>query len=704
MQIHRVELKNIGPHRDLSVELGSGLIGIIGSNGAGKSTLVNSIYAALTNDFSRFGGTKAEVITNNTIGHSYIRLSGEHHGRAFRLTRWLRPGKNELRIGDWEFTKANEVNEAVTSELNITKTVIDKYVFVDQWQMFSFLDETPSERAKAFQFLCGTESASQIHKVCSEYVARQKGTEVTDNSLELSQAIAEASQRMGDARQKGRAVEPQLLSEPAAEQLREVLQRAKRAAEAHTKLAELKASVQQLYARSSKVTDLVTKYTKQQRKAKTWLHGHEEAVASARSSLKLAEMYTKAAKAQAEITANLVKVTAEMLALKAQPVDKATYLPEAERKAAQQRCNSLRAMVESIEEAKTEGAVCKYCKQEISEKHRKQLQKELQAHRRDLEEVQSALTYSIQFDQEEQEMLREYHEKEQYLVSQQAQLELAEQFLAAHADYTEPKDSQRLIDKAEAAEQVIEAAEQKLRRLRKKVNKYARTRQTLRTRIEVREAEIAAGPAEVEVTRARRALDASVAASKQRSESLGAYREAKQSKQRAEAMLEQLKLRLAERVKIQKLLETIGRAGEIFHWNQLPKAVSQANLELLISDINANLELFNNPFTVQADSDLTFLVFFPGQSPVKAWQLSGGQKVILAIAFRAALDRVFGHDVGMMFLDEPTAGLDADNINYFHDAIQQLATTVGQDRQLVVITHVQELGAVFDQVVEIKKG
>jgi DNA repair exonuclease SbcCD ATPase subunit len=57
-----------------------------------------------------------------------------------------------------------------------------------------------------------------------------------------------------------------------------------------------------------------------------------------------------------------------------------------------------------------------------------------------------------------------------------------------------------------------------------------------------------------------------------------------------------------------------------------------------------------------------------------------------------------------MFLDEPTAGLDADNVTYFHDALQQLASKVSGDRQLVVITHVQSLGGVFDQLVEIQKG
>ena len=64
---------------------------------------------------------------------------------------------------------------------------------------------------------------------------------------------------------------------------------------------------------------------------------------------------------------------------------------------------------------------------------------------------------------------------------------------------------------------------------------------------------------------------------------------------------------------------------------------------------------------------------------------------------------MFGRDVGMMFLDEPSSGLDADNVEYLHNALQQLAKVHGE-RQLVVITHVQELGGVFDQLIEINKG
>ena len=88
MQIETVELKNIGPHRELTVELASSIVGIVGANGAGKSSFVNAIYAAFTGDFKRFNAaTKAEVINNQAAKHekAWIKIVGNHGGKPFEL-------------------------------------------------------------------------------------------------------------------------------------------------------------------------------------------------------------------------------------------------------------------------------------------------------------------------------------------------------------------------------------------------------------------------------------------------------------------------------------------------------------------------------------------------------------------------------------------------------------------------------------------
>jgi exonuclease SbcC len=152
------------------------------------------------------------------------------------------------------------------------------------------------------------------------------------------------------------------------------------------------------------------------------------------------------------------------------------------------------------------------------------------------------------------------------------------------------------------------------------------------------------------------------------------------------------------------LLEIVRQTAQVFHWNEMPKYVAQAHLDRIVASINQTLQLFGSPFYVSADADLKFLVHLPGKPPMSTSQLSGGQKVVLAVAFRTAVGNVFGHDIGMMFLDEPTAGLDADNVAYFQDAIQQLSQRLQADSQLVIITHSRSMLNIFDQVLEIGRS
>jgi len=713
VQITRVRLQNIGPHRHFQVDLTSGLIGIVGANGAGKSTLVNSIYAALTNDFSRFSTVKSDIIRNGSgTEPSFIQLEGVHRGQEFLLTRSLRPSGNEFSIGGKSYTKANEVNDAVTAELNITKSVIDKYVFVDQWQMFGFLNETASERAKTFQFLCGTEIASQINKVCSDYVTRQQDIEIVDNSVELEAAIAEAKQSMDEAKKEGKEAEAWLLSEEALDAAQNLYQAGKRVIEAREQEARanglLTLSLEEKTTLTEARIDLEDKIKAKQ----AWLKKSEEAIAAARAFL-------KSQKSRDNI-ASLIKETAidlsdaKLMVKERADADKCKvelYISPSIRSSTKESIASLTSMIKAAKASQLDNAVCQTCLQPIDDKHKQKLKASLAENEKKRSNLVVALQYSEMYDNEEaarQQSLQGWVETVTRLEAQLEKLQSAEESDSIENNLTveEAKDWLRKEKKCSA---LIEELNEKLSgypeggiigRLERSQANVFRAEARLQAARDI----IKAAPSAAEFARVKKELKSHRDAENKRAIALGRYRAFKRTKANSEEMLAQLKLRLAETAKIRNLLETISYVGDVFHWNELPKTVSQANLELLIDDINSNLKLFNNPFVVEADSDLTFRVFLPGQPPVKAKQLSGGQKVILAIAFRAALDRVFGHDVGMMFLDEPTAGLDADNVNFFHEALQQLAQKVGHSRQLVVITHVQELGTVFDQLIEVKKG
>jgi DNA repair exonuclease SbcCD ATPase subunit len=165
-------------------------------------------------------------------------------------------------------------------------------------------------------------------------------------------------------------------------------------------------------------------------------------------------------------------------------------------------------------------------------------------------------------------------------------------------------------------------------------------------------------------------------------------------------LLDELREKMERHKTMGALREVVSDVRDVFHWQNLPKRVAQANLMGITGEINEALEIFGSPFWVEADVNLSFKVHFPNSPPRSAGSLSGGQKAVLAICFRIAVNRLFGADAGMMFLDEPTAGLDNDNIEYFQEALSVLAIKVRDKQQLVIITHASELRGTFDQVIE----
>jgi DNA repair exonuclease SbcCD ATPase subunit len=138
--------------------------------------------------------------------------------------------------------------------------------------------------------------------------------------------------------------------------------------------------------------------------------------------------------------------------------------------------------------------------------------------------------------------------------------------------------------------------------------------------------------------------------------------------------------------------------NEVMHRDKLPAMVHRHALQNMEDEINANLEKFNSPYFVTTDESLGFLAKFPNGTVMPANGLSGGQKVMLAMAFRLAINSLFASQVGMMILDEPTDGLDTDNRRLAADVFRtlgQLARDRGQ--QVIVITHDDSLMPVFDQ-------
>ncbi|MEP0826254.1 MAG: hypothetical protein HRF40_12285, partial [Nitrososphaera sp.] len=153
-----------------------------------------------------------------------------------------------------------------------------------------------------------------------------------------------------------------------------------------------------------------------------------------------------------------------------------------------------------------------------------------------------------------------------------------------------------------------------------------------------------------------------------------------------------------------KWLADLDITREFSHKENFPKLAAQRWLEDMVTLVNKTLSELDSQFYVKAAPDLSFIAIKPNGRQERAERLSGGQKVLLAIAFRFAVNKLMAGNVGMMILDEPTAGVDKDNINTLTDVLSRVSEfTRDKSMQMLIITHDESLQRAFDQVITIGK-
>jgi exonuclease SbcC len=177
---------------------------------------------------------------------------------------------------------------------------------------------------------------------------------------------------------------------------------------------------------------------------------------------------------------------------------------------------------------------------------------------------------------------------------------------------------------------------------------------------------------------------------------------------------EQLETRQHELDRLERILErsenarhwvsVLQGARDVLHRGNLPRIVHHNALTRMESGINEILDQFEQPWYVTTADDLSYVAHFRNGTVMPASGLSGGQQVLLALAFRWVLNSLFASQIGMMVLDEPTAGLDERHLDLLEIALQKLgeqARSVGY--QVIIITHQLTLERVIDQSIKLDR-
>lgn len=193
----------------------------------------------------------------------------------------------------------------------------------------------------------------------------------------------------------------------------------------------------------------------------------------------------------------------------------------------------------------------------------------------------------------------------------------------------------------------------------------------------------------------------------------GGIREVNRGLEEAQKAIEVLTRRKELQGPYATCVDDLTRVRDWFHYAKGPRAVSLAVMDKLTQQLNVYLECMNAPFrAVLSSEDLGYRCAFTdgrdmptdGRLP-EASELSGGQKMLMAIAFRMASYCLFANKQGLLVLDEPTAYLDADNVNNFCELlvkIKEIASQMGV--QLLISTHEQAVLPFCDAIINLYEG
>jgi len=156
----------------------------------------------------------------------------------------------------------------------------------------------------------------------------------------------------------------------------------------------------------------------------------------------------------------------------------------------------------------------------------------------------------------------------------------------------------------------------------------------------------------------------------------------------------------------QKLLtarEYLVSLRELFHRSGLPKIMIEAYIDIIASDVNEFLTIFDAAFKVKRGEHLGFDAVFANNSTIISDKLlSGGQKVILSLAFRVALNSRFTTTLGLLSLDEPTVHLDKETRACMPIMLERLRELCKlKNIQVLFITHDDDLFNLGDNIIQL---
>lgn len=712
MFIHKLRVKNWCQFEEREVEFGT-LTAFRGPNGSGKSNLLGALVFAFT-EHLRSPGTKDQNVRKQ-LGEddeSGVWVDFSHQGSTCQLYRGLVPNKQHLVINGEKFTKNPEVRAKLRQLLDVDMQLLLDYVFVPQWGIFNFISQKDSERAKAFSQLFGTEKAERIWDALRDFKPPPAVVTIDGQAVQARLETAKASLAQ---------------AEEAVSLLGEEVTLLEASREATEKVVETYGLRQRLQRDASDMQEHLRVQARKVEQSKEAVERQE--LAAQQAELKLKEVQDEAGlragiKAWEDYRSYTHQREAAEYELRLQqqylqkvgpaPVKPAGYLDQAARSVA------LSDIARDVHELRTATAFLSSCDPERGQaacptcgtstnqpdlaQRVREAKAELEAIKTRLPSLKAAVEQSGAYD-------HAYGEWEKAVNKAQQLVNVKEQALRLLGERDAPPSSEQALrdllnnqvifkHRYDKARRELEVAKQAL--YKEEVTQAAFD--TARRNYETRLAElpvVTPGDYQAALTERQTLQESKTLLQRAQLQRAGA----EQTVAECAGLLVKFEEERRRSWHVRRVTQHLDDVRREFHRDRLPAAVSQYYLNTMQQDINNVLTEFDSPFRVESVENLNFVVKFADGTLMPAERLSGGEKVVLAMAFRITINSMFAAELGLLCMDEPTAGLDETNLMTCLQTAMSRLKNMGETRglQVVLITHEKGLDNLCDSVVTLSK-
>ena len=697
MYLQEIHLKNICQHVDLSYSFEPGMTGILGRNGTGKTNLLQAVKTSLTGDFSAIHGKRGVI--NRLAGEkepAFIRATWRHAGSVFEVLRSVRPDETVLTIGGQSISSVTRVQAELERILEVNTRIIDDYVFVDQGQVTGFLSQQPSERSKAFMYLCGVHRAEKIYQLLGKRLRDDQQLLVPIDESEVDALRTEAremKQRAAELQAQRAAMESHLISTEEQQRLEVVLADIERKKQKQQELATAKLERQKAETSLNSAAALLADI-------EASLAATPVAVDLVDMKIDLAALETQAEKykRKQDLQAKLPSRPAPV------PEPPEGYRNSRELMQQLRQETGLLAEVQSkLEQLAAEGTIaCPTCGTPVVNLHA---------------EIDRLRAESLRLPGRQKLLAERIKAYEAYEKLRDSRLAGMERYTAAvntiKQQLAELGDVEE-VDKArlQSLQDALSAEEQNSKDRQKLQQQQASAAATVKEResqLRVKQAAVAnlvQTLAEIVVEEDADSCSQRLTQHKNAAAGLPLILQSQKDlhgrRLRVKTRLDTIARQRAGSAGLRSWLEDLESYQGHLHHSALPRDVTMAMLIELEDRTNDVLGRFDCPFRVTAGDELLFVVQHHDGTQEQATSLSGGQKVVLAMAFRLAVYDMFAAHLGLLVLDEPTAGLDSDNLDMLIEVLQQLASEARkQDWQILLVTHDTRLSRAMDHVLDL---